>query len=219
MGLQDALSAQRPHPAMSPPRLLLIDDHTLFRTGLRMVLANGLGEAEFNEASSLEEAMRADMPPPDIVLLDIQLQGVNGLDGMALVLRRWAEVPVLILSSDTSGSTVRSALDRGARAFASKADGAEHILGVIRQLLRGEAPSAPPQAQDAAAAADELRLTARQCEVLDLVCQGLSNKLIARRLNLSENTVRGYVQSLLVALNAASRSQAAFEARRRGLIA
>jgi DNA-binding NarL/FixJ family response regulator len=55
--------------------------------------------------------------------------------------------------------------------------------------------------------------------VLDLVCQGLSNKLIARRLNLSENTVRGYVQSLLVALNAASRSQAAFEARRRGLIA
>lgn len=128
---------------MSPPRLLLIDDHTLFRTGLRMVLANGLGEAEFNEASSLEEAMRADMPPPDIVLLDIQLQGVNGLDGMALMLRRWAEVPVLILSSDTSGSTVRSALDRGARAFASKADGAEHILGVIRQLLRGEAPSTP----------------------------------------------------------------------------
>ena len=59
-GLQDAPSAQRSHPAMSPPRLLLIDDHTLFRTGLRMVLANGLGEAEFNEASSLEEAMRAD---------------------------------------------------------------------------------------------------------------------------------------------------------------
>ena len=204
---------------MADPRLLLIDDHTLFRTGLRMVLANGLGTAEFFEASSLEESMGTDMPPPDLVLLDIQLKGLNGLDGMALVQRRWPGTPVLILSSDTSPATVRSALDRGAQAFASKADGADHILGVIRQLLRGEAPSAPSQAQDAPSVAGELRLTARQCEVLDLVSQGLSNKLIARRLGLSENTVRGYVQSLLVALNAASRSQAAFEARRRGLIA
>lgn len=204
---------------MTAPRLLLIDDHTLFRTGLRMVLANGLGTADFAEASSLEEAMGTDMPPPDLVLLDIQLKGLNGLDGMALVQRRWPDTPVLILSSDASPATVRSALDRGAHAFSSKADGADHILSMIRQLLRGEAPSTPEQAEGVPSMAGELRLTARQCEVLDLVSQGLSNKLIARRLGLSENTVRGYVQSLLVALNAASRSQAAFEARRRGLIA
>ncbi|HIV72447.1 MAG TPA: response regulator transcription factor [Candidatus Aquabacterium excrementipullorum] len=204
---------------MSAPRLLLIDDHALFRTGLRLVLDNGLGPAEFFEASSLEEAMAGDTPAPHVVLLDIQLKGLNGLEGMALVQRRWPAVPVLMLSSDTSPATVRSAMERGAAAFASKADGADHILGVLRQLLRGEAPSAPALPKDATARADELRLTARQCEVLDLVCQGLSNKLIARRLNLSENTVRGYVQTLLVALNVASRSQAAFEARRRGLIA
>lgn len=207
---------------MSTPRLLLIDDHALFRTGLRMVLANGLGPVEVFETSSLEEAMHQDMPPPDVVLLDIQLKGVNGLDGIALVQRRWPEAPVLILSSDTSPATARSALSRGARAFVSKADAAEHVLSLIGQVLRGETLAQPTWAQGDAGGADgapELRLTARQCEVLDLVSQGLSNKLIARRLGLSENTVRGYVQSLLVALNSASRSQAAFEARRRGLIA
>lgn len=207
---------------MSTPRLLLIDDHALFRTGLRMVLANGLGPVEVFETSSLEEAMHQDMSPPDVVLLDIQLKGVNGLDGIALVQRRWPGAPVLILSSDTSPATARSALSRGARAFVSKADAAEHVLSLIGQVLRGETLAQPTWAQGDAGGADrarELRLTARQCEVLDLVSQGLSNKLIARRLGLSENTVRGYVQSLLVALNAASRSQAAFEARRRGLIA
>ena len=207
---------------MSASRLLLIDDHALFRTGLRMVLANGLGPVEVFETSSLEEAMNQDMPPPDVVLLDIQLKGVNGLDGISLVQRRWPEAPVLILSSDTSPATARSALSRGARAFISKAEVAEHVLAVIGQVLRGEVLERPAWAQGDATDADgnaELRLTARQCEVLDLVSQGLSNKLIARRLGLSENTVRGYVQSLLVALNSASRSQAAFEARRRGLIA
>lgn len=206
---------------MSVSRLLLIDDHALFRTGLRMVLANGLGPVEVFETSSLEEAMHQDMPPPDVVLLDIQLKGVNGLDGIALVQRRWPEAPVLILSSDTSPATARSALSRGARAFISKAEAAEHVLAVIGQVLRGEAleqPAWTPGDAAGAGGASELRLTARQCEVLDLVSQGLSNKLIARRLGLSENTVRGYVQSLLVALNSASRSQAAFEARRRGLI-
>jgi len=154
------------------------------------------------------------------VLLDVQLQGLNGLEGIALVHRKWPGVPVVVLSSQAEAQTVKQALGRGATAFVSKADPPEHILSMVSKLLlglpvatlayggmgAGSEGGAPP------------RLTPRQCEVLNLVSQGLSNKLIGRRLDLSENTVRGHVQALLAALQVSSRSEAGFVARRSGLV-
>jgi len=208
---------------MLPPRILLIDDHALFRCGLRMVLAAGIADLEASEAASLEEAMRSPMEDPALVLLDIQLQGLNGLEGIALVKRKWPEAVVVILSSDIAHHNIRLALDRGAAAFVSKAEPADRILAVIDQLRRGlsiasasaSAGSVPPREGDAS----RQLLTPRQSEVLDLMCQGLSNKVIGRRLNLSENTVRGHVQAVLAALQVSSRSEAGFAARRRGLVA
>ena len=204
---------------MLPPRILLVDDHALFRCGLRMVLDAGIAGLEVAEAASLEEALRTPMQDPALVLLDIQLHGLNGLEGIALVKRKWPEAAVVILSSEVSPQKVRMAMERGAAAFVSKADPADRILGVIHQLRQGL-----PVAGDAAhalgadAGAPAL-LTPRQSEVLDLMCQGLSNKLIGRRLNLSENTVRGHVQAVLAALQVSSRSEAGFAARQRGLVA
>jgi DNA-binding NarL/FixJ family response regulator len=109
--------------------------------------------------------------------------------------------------------------ERGAAAFVSKADSADNILAVIDRLRRGEpAGAAAPPAAGEGAGSPQL-LTPRQFEVLDLLCQGLPNKVIGRRLGLSENTVRGHVQAVLAALQVSSRSEAGFAARRRGLVA
>lgn len=206
---------------MLPARILLIDDHALFRSGLRLVLQAGIPEAEVLDAASLEQAVHATSLPPSLVLLDIQLQGVNGLEGIGLLKQRWPGVPLVMLSSAAEPETVRLALSRGAVAFVSKADTAEKIIHVIEQVIAGvngkeptvsgTRPAQPP-------AADKPRLTPRQCEVLDLLCEGLSNKVIARRLELSEFTVRGHVQSVLGLLGISSRSQVVFAARRSGLI-
>lgn len=204
---------------MLPARILLIDDHALFRCGLRMVLASGIPELEVAEAGSLEEGLRAGMDSPALVLLDIQLHGLNGLEGIALVKRKWPDAAVVILSSDAGPNNVRMALERGAAAFVSKADSADNILALIERLRRGEPASLATQAPAAEGAAVPQLLTPRQFEVLDLLCQGLPNKVIGRRLGLSENTVRGHVQAVLAALQVSSRSEAGFAARRRGLVA
>jgi DNA-binding NarL/FixJ family response regulator len=206
---------------MLPARILLIDDHALFRCGLRMVLLSGIPDLQVAEAGSLEEAMKTAMAEPALVLLDIQLHGLNGLEGIALVKRKWPDAAVVILSSDAGPQNVRMALERGAAAFVSKADTADNILAVIEQLRRGQEVASPVQADAKAGNGDASRqlLTPRQFEVLDLLCQGLPNKVIGRRLNLSENTVRGHVQAVLAALQVSSRSEAGFAARRRGLVA
>jgi len=194
--------------------ILLIDDHALFRCGLRMVLQTGRPNEGICEADSLEEALQLSIDHPSLLLLDVQLRGVNGIDGIYLLRRKWRDVPVIILSADTSDATHREALARGAFAFVSKADTAEHILSMIAQVL--DTPSLPQA--PISPFAEKSALTPRQFEVLDLLSQGLTNKAIGRRLDLSENTIRVHVQAILMALEVDNRSEAAFAARRRGLI-
>jgi DNA-binding NarL/FixJ family response regulator len=197
---------------MSPTTILLIDDHALFRSGLSMVLRADIANVQVLEAGSLEEALRNSMNAPDVLLLDIQLQGLNGLDGIELLKRKWPQTPIVMLASDTTQDTMRRALERGAAAFISKAEATSKILAIIKQVLRMETVA------EKRVETKTLRLTPRQCEVLDLLCQGLSNKVIGKRLGLSENTVRWHVQALLAFLQVASRSEAAYAARRSGLV-
>ncbi len=202
---------------MSLLKILLIDDHALFRSGLHMVLASGLEAVEIGEMSSVEEAIRLVPGAPDIVLLDIQLQGLNGLDGILLLQQRWPASAIVVLSSDDTSKARQRALELGAVAFVSKADSADNILALIGRIRSGQLTALAP-AGSSAGDDGRPRLTPRQCEVLDLLCQGLTNKMIGRRLDLSENTVRWHVQALLTALQASSRSEAAFLARRCGLV-
>lgn len=204
---------------MSTTRILLIDDHAMFRAGLRMVLQAGLPAAEIFEQGSLHEAMHDAPELLDVILLDIKMPGLNGVEGLCLLKRKWPHVPVLMLSSQDEPETVRLALARGALGFISKADTADHIVALIEHILRGEFSAFTPPAKLQETLADNApHLTARQCEVLELLYQGMSNKLIARQLELSENTVRGHVQAILEFLQVSSRSEAVFAARRRGLI-
>lgn len=179
-----------------------------------MLIGVSMPAAGVHEAGSLDEAIHNEPEAPDIVLLDIKMPGLNGVDGIALLKRKWPEVPVLMLSSHDEPETVHRAFANGANGFVSKAETAERIIDMIRQTLHGQL--APPPAENPSA--NERQLTARQREVLDLLSQGLSNKLIARRLGLSENTVRRHVQDILQHFQVANRAEAVFTARSQGLV-
>lgn len=125
-----------------------------------------------------------------------------------------AASPHLMLSSQDEPETVRLALARGASGFVSKAETAEKIVASVNLALRGELSGPMPSPYSVA----EKCLTPRQREVLDLLHQGLSNKLIARQLDLSDNTVRRHVQAILEFFGVASRAEAVFAARSQRLI-
>lgn len=202
---------------MSPTNVFLIDDHAMFRSGLGMVLRSGMANVQVLEADSLEDAMRCAINTPDVLLLDIQLQGLNGLEGIALLMRKWPQTPIVMLSSDAAPKTRQQALERGAAAFVSKAETADNILAVINKVLCKET-AAPNLAETERFPMAQPLLTPRQCEVLDLLCQGLSNKVIGQRLGLSENTVRMHASAVFKSLQVTSRSEAAFVARQQGLV-
>ena len=200
--------------------ILLIDDHAMFRSGMRLLLLAGMSNVQVLEASSLEQALRLDVQTPDIILLDIQLQGVNGLQGMGMIKRHWPDVPVVMLSSLTDADTVRLCMERGAVAFVSKADTDKKIIRIVEQILANSVNEAalPVPVRHELRTLVNPQLTPRQCQVLDLLCEGLSNRAIAERMQVSEYTVRGHVQHLLTVLGVNSRAAALFKARKLGLI-
>lgn len=202
---------------MSSPSVLLIDDHAMFRSGLKMVIMAAIPDAQIHEAGSLREAL-ADLPDApgamDAILLDINLHGLSGLEGIELLHHKWPRVPVLMLSSQSEPETVRLAMARGAAGFVSKADTADHIVQAIQAVLRGSCADSALSSE----LKNARRLTPRQYEVLDLLHQGLSNKLVARQLSLSENTVRRHVQDILMFFDVGSRAEAVAAARRQRLI-
>lgn len=183
-----------------------------------MVLDAGLTDIEIFEAASLEQAMNCSCKDIDLLLLDVQLEGLNGLDGIVLLKRKWAGVKILIVSASQDAQIALESLKRGAHGFISKAETPVHMLQRVAQILNGDTTVTEIKSTSAKSDNDGAKLTPRQCEVLDLLCQGLSNKMIGRRLNLSENTVRGHVQATLQALHVSNRSEAAFVARRLGLV-
>ena|SRR3989338_3843084 len=198
---------------MITARILIIDDHDLYRTGLRFALNASMPNTEILEAGSIDEAVRGAVGELDAIVLDFRLPGLNGAEGIALLRKKWPLVPVLMLSSQNDPETVRLALERGAAGFASKADAADNIVTAINRILHGQS-TAPLTGGDK----PYFHLSPRQCEVLELLCQGLPNKQIAQRLALSENTVRVHVQAVYGVLQVTSRSEAIIAARSRGLI-
>lgn len=193
--------------------ILLIDDHAMFRAGLCMVINRAMPEAAIYQAASVAEALGTVPLTIQLVLLDIKLNGSSGLEGIALVKRRWPAVPILMLSSHDEPETTRLALARGATAFMSKAETPEKIIDTIARLLRGELPLAEPIACN-----NDKHLTPRQREVLELLHSGLTNKVIARKLALSDNTVRRHMQEILKYFKVATRAEAVLAARQQALV-
>lgn len=196
--------------------VLLIDDHTLFRAGLAMLLASHPLLDELLEAGSIAEARRIERDDVALIMLDVCLPGLNGLEGICLLRKQFPKASVLVLSGNDDFNWRTQARDKGADGFLSKAADAEQIAAAVNVLLSGE----QSWGESAACVAGQpaLSLTSRQTEVLCLLCEGKSNKAIARELDLAENTVRVHVSAILASLGVSSRTEAAVAARLQGIV-
>jgi DNA-binding NarL/FixJ family response regulator len=210
-------------------RILLIDDHRLFREAIAHVLTAFDDKAVLLEAGTAEEAidMATHYHDLDLILLDLNMPGMGGLPGLPQLLASAPTVPIVVVSGSANVNDVRDAIQAGAAGFIPKTSSGREMSEALRLVLSGDIYV--PPALLAVIAADreshapdaqgtDMPLTPRQLEVLMLLGEGLSNKSIARRLSLSEGTVKLHVNAVLRGLNARNRTGAVIEANRRGLL-
>jgi DNA-binding NarL/FixJ family response regulator len=210
---------------MSRLRVLIADDHPVFRFGMRALLGADPETDVVGEASTGEEAVTlARQLAPDIVLMDLNMPGVNGIEATRDILAARPEVGILIVTMVDDDGSLFAAMRAGARGYLLKgADGAE-TLRAIRAVASGEAIFSPGVARRLlgyfAAPAQRQptfpELTEREREILDLIAAGLSNGAIADRLVLSPKTVRNNVSSIFSKLQVAGRAEAIVRAREAG---
>ncbi len=203
-------------------KILVCDDHAVFRDGLRLVLEDLEGDVELFEASDGAQALEVANAHPDLelVLMDLQMPGVGGVEGLRRVRREHPALPVVIVSATDAAQAMRQVLDEGAAGFIPKAFGRKELVAALQLVLSGgvfvpQAALAPAPADDASARRRQRagRLTERQLEVLSLMARGLTNREICGVLSIAENTVKTHVKAILEALEATNRTEAAVLAR------
>jgi DNA-binding NarL/FixJ family response regulator len=191
-------------------RILIIDDHPVFREGLGSLLASQADFKLVGQAASAEAAIEA-LPRlrPDVVLLDLRLPGKTGMETLLWLKTHAAHARVLVLTSSESAEEAETLLAAGARGYLTKQVDAREIFAAIRDVHAGKSCGAKG-VRPATAAAPVVRagLTAREVEVLALVRQGLSNDEIGRRLGISLRTAKGHVAAILEKLGASDRAEA-----------
>jgi DNA-binding NarL/FixJ family response regulator len=218
-------------------RVILVDDHPLFRQGVRHVLDGVQGIQIIGEASDGQMAIQmADALAPDVILCDVNLPGLNGLEATRVVRRRNPHIAVIILTVHEDDEQLFQAIKVGAAAFSTKDVGQDKLVDMVRRVGRGEylinenvstkpfvASRLLKQFRDLAAMdRDEeglfAPLTSREIEILDCIARGMSNKAIARNLHISDQTVKNHITSILRKLMVNDRTQAVVYALRRGWI-
>lgn len=213
---------------MGALRVLLADDHPFFRDGMRMFLETAPDIAVVGEAATGDEAVaQATALAPDVVLMDIKMPGLSGIEATRRILAADPRVRVLVVTMFDDDATVFTAMRAGARGYVLKDAAKDDVLAALRAVGRGDAifgpgvaarvldvftgsrPAVPQEAFPA--------LTARERELLHLMAQGVSNAQIAQLLSLSTKTVANYVSSILGKLQIASRAEAVQRVREAGL--
>jgi len=201
-------------------RLLLVDDHELVRTGLRTFLELQADMVVVGEAGSGEDALTlASDVAADIVLLDLMLPGMTGVETARRLHDEHPELKVVVLTSFGGQDSVLPAVRAGVAGYLLKDVGPGELAEALRAVHAGGAPLHPQVAATVMQSVTaEDPLTPREREVLRLIARGLSNRLIARELVLSEKTVKAHVSAILGKLGVADRTQAALHAVRTGLV-
>jgi two-component system nitrate/nitrite response regulator NarL len=214
-----------------PISVLLVDDHTLFRSGVRSLLQRNPRFTVVGEASDgIDGVKRAMQLKPDVILLDLHMPGMTGVETLELILQGWPEATVIMLTVSEEGEDLATALQAGARGYLIKNIDADYLQRAIERAAAGESVLAESMAgklvaqlqkqrePKAPAPPSELdKLTPREREILACLARGESNKLIARVLDLAESTVKIHVQNILKKLGLSSRVQAAVFAVEQGL--
>lgn len=215
---------------MDPTRVLIADDHALFRYGMRAMLGAAPRYEVIGEAPTGEEAiaMAAELKP-DIVVMDLQMPGINGIEATRQIVGTSPQVGVVVVTMFEDDDSVFAAMRAGARGYVLKGADAEEVLKVVDAVAEGEAHFGPEiakrlmgffSAPSSPAITPQRRfpeLTEREEEVLSLIAQGKSNQEIARGLFLSLKTVRNHASNIFLKLQVSDRAQAVIRAREAGL--
>jgi two-component system nitrate/nitrite response regulator NarL len=224
---------------MNPIKLLVIDDHTLFRRGLIALLSQDGRFRVAGQAGDMGEALRCCIDKPDVILLDNHLPGVRGIDGIPALKEAYPAARILMLTVSENEEDLATAMLAGADGYLLKTVETEQLCDSIENVLAGECVISPDMMTKFVAAfrskapavkqvADAMvpqpvaedavfeTLSAREREILALVARGDSNKLIARELDIAETTVKVHVQHIFRKLNLTSRVQVAVYAAARG---
>jgi len=208
---------------MERQRIVVADDHPLFREALRLAIVAALPGAEVVEAGSLErvEAALAAALETDLVMLDLNMPGMQGLAGLVLLRAQFPSTPVAVISANEEAAVVRRAIEFGAAGYITKSASPGEIRAALLALLAGEIclpqgiePSGAAADPDAALAARLAGLTPQQVRVLMMLTEGLPNKQIAHALGVSEGTIKAHVSAILHKLQVDSRTQAVILAGR-----
>ncbi len=209
-------------------RILIADDHAVVREGLRAVLGSEPDMEVVGEAATGKEVLeRAAELRPDVILMDIQMPGINGIEATRRILDASPKVGVVVLTMFEDDESVFSAMRAGARGYVLKGAHPSEILKVVRAVAAGEAHFGPEIAKrlmDFFSAPKPIspteafpELSSREVEILDLIAQGHSNAKIAARLYLSPKTVGNHISHIFTKLQVADRAHAIIRAREVGL--
>jgi DNA-binding NarL/FixJ family response regulator len=198
-------------------KILIVDDHPLFRAGFHAVLEQSDLEAGVLSVSSVPEALQALQRDSDIglVLLDIHLRGDDGFKALKTIGERFPTTACIMISGDEQPGVASRAISAGASGFIPKSFTADEMIAAIRKVLAGDVFTPAPASL---APAEPSGLTLRQLEVISMLGRGFSNKEIARALDVAERTVKAHVSAVFEALNVRNRTQAVLVAQRRGYL-
>jgi len=203
-----------------PIRVVLVDDHAVLRRGLGSLLAGVADIVVVGEAGGGEEAIRvARATRPDVIMMDLQMPGTDGVAATRRIIEEGLG-DVLVLTSFSDAERIAAALDAGAVGYLLKDADPDDLVEGVRAVHRGESPLHPRVARHllGARAGDEgVDLSPREREVLGLVREGLANKQIARRLGITERTVKAHLTSVFARIGVTDRTQAALWAERHDL--
>lgn len=207
--------------AAAATRLVIADDHPLFRDALRQAVGSVVASARIEEAGSFDEltALLDQDSDVDLVLLDLTMPGISGFSGLIYLRAQFPAIPVVIVSASDDGGTIRQSLDFGASGFIPKRFGVDTLRDAIMKVLGGDVWV--PADTDLSSATDPemarlrdrlVTLTPQQVRVLMMLSEGLLNKQIAYELGVSEATIKAHVSAILQKLGVESRTQAVIAA-------
>jgi DNA-binding NarL/FixJ family response regulator len=200
-------------------RIIVVDDHPLVRAGLASLLAaDGELEVVAEAGGGPEAVVLVDDLVPDVVLMDLSMPAGDGIEATRAIKTAHPDVRVAMLTTFTDRERVAAALDAGASGYLLKDAEARELIRAVHDVARGELSLAAGLAAETDEPDPLTRLRPREREVLDLVCEGLPNKRIARRLGISEKTVKAHLTRVYEALGVSDRTGAVLWARRRGLL-
>jgi DNA-binding NarL/FixJ family response regulator len=215
-----------------PIKVLIADDHVFYREGVRALLSNLPEIHVVGEASNGEEVIaKAAELNPDVILMDLKMPGLNGIEATRRIIEKQADIGILVITMFDDDDSVFAAMRAGARGYLLKDADKDELMRAILAVEKGGAIFSPaiaqrmiqyfttsPARQSASTKSTEFgELTERELEILDLIAQGHNNTVIANKLSLSIKTVQNYVSSILTKLQVADRAQAIVRAREAGL--